>query len=158
MEKRLYRSESDHLLGGVCGGLAEYLDVDPVFVRLAFILLAFANGIGIIAYLALWVIMPKRSRLESPSQEVFRENVEEMRRRAREMGEEVRGALGRRVPAPESERHTSGRPVLVAVLLILVGLLLFMGNLGLFWWFEFGRLWPLILILAGFALLFMRRS
>ncbi|MBI2908087.1 MAG: PspC domain-containing protein [Chloroflexi bacterium] len=156
MEKRLHRSETDRLIGGVCGGLAEYLDVDPVFVRLAFILLAFANGVGIIAYVALWIIMPKTSRLQTPASDVFRENVDEIQQRAREMGEEMKGALARPSGAPRL-RQGPGSSLLVGGLLVLVGLLLLMSNLGLFWWFEFGRLWPIILIVAGLALLFMKR-
>jgi len=55
--KKLYRSQSDVYLGGVAGGLAEYLEVDPVFVRLVFFALAF-TGTFILAYLAAWIFVP----------------------------------------------------------------------------------------------------
>ena len=54
--KRLYRSSKDRKLGGVCAGLGDYFNIDPVIVRLAFLLLIFAGG-GI-AYLVAWIIVP----------------------------------------------------------------------------------------------------
>lgn len=56
---RLRRSTTDRKLGGVAGGLGEYLGVDPVLIRVIFVLLAFAGGTGVIAYLAAWVLMPE---------------------------------------------------------------------------------------------------
>lgn len=56
--KRLYRSRDDRMIGGVCGGLADYLNVDPTLIRLLLVLLAFAGGPGIVAYLILWIIVP----------------------------------------------------------------------------------------------------
>lgn len=59
MKKRLYRSRKHKILGGVCGGLADYFDVDPVIVRLSYILLiAISHGVGILVYLIAWVIIP----------------------------------------------------------------------------------------------------
>lgn len=56
--KRLYRSKHDAMLGGVCGGLAEYFNIDAVLVRLAFVVLALAGGPGVLAYIIMWVVMP----------------------------------------------------------------------------------------------------
>ena len=56
--KRLTRSASDRVIAGVCGGLAEYLDVDPLFIRLAWILMVLAGGFGILLYVAWIVIVP----------------------------------------------------------------------------------------------------
>lgn len=58
--KRLYRLEKNRMLGGVCSGLGEYFNVDPVLIRLIWVLLAFACGIGILAYLIAWIIIPKK--------------------------------------------------------------------------------------------------
>lgn len=62
MARRLYRSKSERILGGVCGGLGEYLDVDPTVVRLVFILLAILGGHGVLAYLILLLIMPSEDQ------------------------------------------------------------------------------------------------
>ncbi|MFN8634592.1 MAG: PspC domain-containing protein [Chloroflexota bacterium] len=55
---RLYRSRSHKMLAGVCGGLGEYFDVDPVLIRLLFVVTAFISGAGILAYLILWIVVP----------------------------------------------------------------------------------------------------
>lgn len=58
MTKKLYRSTTDAKIAGVCGGLAEYFDVDPTIVRLVWILLVLAAGTGILAYIIAWIIVP----------------------------------------------------------------------------------------------------
>jgi phage shock protein C len=59
-ERRLYRSNNEKMIAGVCGGLAEYLDLDPSIVRLLFVLLALTFGNGILIYLILLLVMPMR--------------------------------------------------------------------------------------------------
>ena len=55
--KRLYRSTKNKVIAGVCGGIAEYFNVDPVIVRIISIALAFC-GAGIVAYIVAWIIVP----------------------------------------------------------------------------------------------------
>ncbi len=62
--KRFYKSETDKKIGGVCGGVAEYFNIDPTIVRLIWGILAFAYGTGLIAYLICWAIMPTKSEVE----------------------------------------------------------------------------------------------
>ena len=59
MAKKLYRSRTDKMIGGVCGGFAEYFDLDPVIVRLATVFFA-VWGAGFIAYLVGWIMIPER--------------------------------------------------------------------------------------------------
>lgn len=65
MARRLYRSQTEKMIGGVCGGLAESLDVDPTLVRLVFVLLALLGGHGILLYLILWIVMPRKDRVKT---------------------------------------------------------------------------------------------
>jgi phage shock protein PspC (stress-responsive transcriptional regulator) len=65
MEKKLYRSRKNSMIAGVCGGLGEYLNVDPTIMRLVAVLLVFANGIGLIAYIIAWIIIPRNPELEA---------------------------------------------------------------------------------------------
>jgi phage shock protein C len=58
--KRLYRSRESKVLAGVCGGIAEYFGIDPVVVRLLWVLLVLIAGTGILAYLIAWLIIPSR--------------------------------------------------------------------------------------------------
>ncbi len=60
--KRLYRSRTDRLIGGVCGGMAEYLGIDPVLVRVLWVVLALSFGAGILAYVLLWLVTPEEPR------------------------------------------------------------------------------------------------
>jgi phage shock protein C len=59
MEKRLQRSRTEKMIGGVCGGLAAYFGVDPTIVRVLWVAVTLLGGAGLIAYLILWVIMPQ---------------------------------------------------------------------------------------------------
>ena len=62
--KRLYRSDKDKMIGGVCGGIAEYFTLDPTLVRLGYIVLSLCTMFsGVPAYLILWIIVPKKNRL-----------------------------------------------------------------------------------------------
>lgn len=71
MEKRkLYRSESDRMVGGVCGGLGDYLDIDSTLVRIIFVALALMGGPGFLVYLILLIIVPSEEILASRSQHV----------------------------------------------------------------------------------------
>ena len=61
--KRLYRSRKEMILGGVCGGIAEHIDVDPSLIRLVWIVVSLISlGTGIIVYLAAWIIIPESPR------------------------------------------------------------------------------------------------
>ena len=64
MERKLVRSQTDSMLAGVCGGLGEYLAIDPTLVRLLFVLLALTGGHGVLLYLILCVIMPPANRAQ----------------------------------------------------------------------------------------------
>lgn len=58
--KRLFRSRKNKVIAGVCGGIGEYLGIDPTLVRLFFILFTFVGGGGILAYIICWMIIPKK--------------------------------------------------------------------------------------------------
>jgi phage shock protein PspC (stress-responsive transcriptional regulator) len=79
-KRRLYRDPDKRIIGGVCGGLGAYLNMDPVILRIIFVVLFLINGIGLIAYLILWIAVPKAvntaQRLEMKGQEVTVSNIE----------------------------------------------------------------------------------
>lgn len=60
MKKRLYRLNKEKKLAGVCGGIAEYFDIDPTLVRLGWIIFSCAFGSGILAYIICTLVMPVR--------------------------------------------------------------------------------------------------
>ena len=63
MNTRLYRVEDGKMLCGVCGGIAEYFNVDPTLIRLGFALFCLAGGSGLLAYIAAAIIMPTKSQV-----------------------------------------------------------------------------------------------
>jgi phage shock protein PspC (stress-responsive transcriptional regulator) len=85
IKKRLYRNPDDKIAGGVCSGIAAYVNIDPIWIRLLLIISVFFFGTGILLYLILWVIMPEANtrteklamRGESPTLESIRRSVEE---------------------------------------------------------------------------------
>ena len=63
MNKKLYKSNTNKMLEGVCGGIAEYFGIDPTIVRIIWFVAAFFYGIGIIPYLAFWIIVPRENKV-----------------------------------------------------------------------------------------------
>lgn len=61
MNKRLYRSDENRMLAGVCGGIAEYFDLDPTLVRLGWVVFCAMGGCGLLAYIIAAIIIPRRS-------------------------------------------------------------------------------------------------
>jgi len=58
--KRLYRSKTERLLGGVCGGIGQYYDTDPNLIRILWVVLTLLSvGIGVIAYIVAWILIPE---------------------------------------------------------------------------------------------------
>jgi phage shock protein C len=56
--RKLYRSKTDRKVAGVCGGLAQYFNIDATLIRVLFVVLAILGGSGLVLYLALWIIVP----------------------------------------------------------------------------------------------------
>lgn len=89
--KRLYRSSEERMFAGVCGGISEYLDVDPTLVRLVFVALTLlSQGAGLVMYIVLMLIVPER-----PHEETY---YEEQKPKRRESDEPV---VTSSIPVPE---------------------------------------------------------
>lgn len=103
-DQKFYRG-SDRIVGGVCSGLAEGLHVDTIWVRLAFVVLAFAQGIGVLVYLVLWVIMPERAQDRPAGRSAFDSMADDVKR----AWADLRGQFGSRPPASASP-YATGAP------------------------------------------------
>lgn len=64
--KKMFRNRNDRIIGGVCGGIGNYLNTDPVWLRIFFIIFSLMFGIGILVYLALWIALPENEKFSSP--------------------------------------------------------------------------------------------
>ena len=60
MEKRLYKSKENRMLDGVCGGIAEYFNIDPTLVRLGWFVFSLSGGSGVLAYIIALIIIPEK--------------------------------------------------------------------------------------------------
>ncbi len=90
MPSRLYRSRSQKMIAGVSGGLGDYFDVDPVLIRLLFVVTAFISGVGILAYIVLWIVVPFEGD-DSPRMDALRRDFDDLSGRVREYVEPMRG-------------------------------------------------------------------
>jgi phage shock protein C len=136
--RRLYKSRSDRMLDGICGGLAEYLSLDSTLIRLAWVLLTFLGGSGILLYIVAMIVMPNNPVVVQT---------------------QPGAAAGSTVSRHDRNTRFWG------ILLIAVGAIWFLGNLGLsifhrWWWWDFSweAFFPIALILIGVAFIFGGRN
>jgi phage shock protein PspC (stress-responsive transcriptional regulator) len=76
---KLFRSENNKMLAGVCGGLSQYFSVDATLIRCAFVLLSLFGGAGPLIYLILWIVVPSETSTVTNPNDVMRENAKEMK-------------------------------------------------------------------------------
>jgi phage shock protein C len=166
--QRLMRSRTDKVIAGVAGGIGQYMAIDPVIVRLAFVALCF-TGVGVLLYPVLWLIMPVEGAQGAAPNQAF----DEMRQQAQRVGDEVREVfVSQRRPRydpmtgtpvdPEAEIpinnvNTGGAPVdaqarrnrLLGFILLAVGAFILLSMIP-----GFGKLViPMLLIGAGIMIL-----
>ena len=131
--RRLFRSRTNKILGGVCGGMAEYFDVDPVIMRVLFLLLALFGGSGVLLYIASLIIIPQKPLLQSA------------------------------VPEDNANYRTGNVRMVFGILLVCLGGLVLLSNLGVFSFIHlFHAGWqyalPVLLILLGMAIIYYKQS
>ena len=144
--RRLYRSDTDKLIGGVCGGLGEYLDFDPLVIRIIFVVMAMISGIGFAVYILMWLFIPLAHASSATQDEVLRQNVQEIRGQTKVLGKKAQETLG-----GMSSRKVGSHMLIAGVVLVGLGLLSLLRNFGLLAWV--GKLWPLVLIAIGIVIL-----
>jgi phage shock protein C len=163
MDRRLFRSRTNRVISGVCGGFSVYFNIDPVIIRVIAVLVVLGSGVvpGLIAYIVLAIIIPLEGTTSSTPKDAIRENVSEMRDTAEGIGQELRQTFSDRDPVNTGPKRTSAKPhsygtqMIVGVILIVVGALFLLSRFGLFNWL--GYLWPLILIVVGLIIIFARK-
>ena len=133
MANKFYRSRTESMIAGVCGGLAEYFDLDATLIRIGAVILSFVGGYGILAYMICWVVIPQKPLAESVDDSNYEKQAEMI-------GDD---------PAPTK----GGGAVFFGALLIVVGLLLVLDNFIPIMWLSFSKLWPIIVILVGIMIL-----
>jgi len=149
MNKKLYRSRKDYMIAGVCGGIAEYFDIDSTLVRLLTVLVVLLGGAGVVAYIIAWIVIPKNP--EQVSDEAFekRENIKEkVKKGARDVIEDVKEHFESEEPSNKSLKN---RRIFGGIIIIVIGLIFLLNSL--FPWVGWDKLWPLILIAVGITIM-----
>jgi len=141
MEKKLYRNESDKVLGGVASGLADYLNLDVTVVRIGFLLLFFFGGSGLLIYVIMWIVVPVKKKYD-PLATDYR----------------VYDDRGYQKPVSEvyqTPRESSGNGRFwVGLFLVLLGLYFLFYEFNFIpYWISMEKLWPLIFIIPGIIIL-----
>lgn len=131
--RQLYRSRHDKVMGGVCGGLGRYLGIDPLIVRILFVILALSEGVGLALYVLLWIFVPLEPETTAAQGDRDADLVDPFEEK------------------PAGEVKAQDRMILVGVLLIGFGLFTLLRNFVPIPWI--GKLWPLALVALGVLLL-----
>ena len=162
MVRRLFRSRTQRVIGGVCGGLGEYFNIDPALIRVVFVILSLINGLGILAYLAMWLVFPRQVPVEET------ESTEQVVTgpKKKEVEEKVEPLF----------KPRAQRPFWLGILLVVLGLGWLFSNLfesiiaplfqlamgsvpfPFMWWPLAKEVWPLSLIIGGVLILLIKRG
>lgn len=163
--EQAFHRGSDRIVGGVSSGLAAGFHIDPIWVRIAFVLLAFLQGIGLFIYIVLWLVMPEKVEGDAAAHSGFDSMASDLRRVGRELQAQFGGLIGTggvatSEPAGAPARSGTGphQSLLLGLVLVLLGAILLGANTGLVSW---NVVWPAALIAIGVILLFrtfQRRS
>ena len=151
--KRLYRSITDRKFAGVAGGLGEYFVMDPLLVRLAFVVLALAGGGGFLIYIVLWIVTPEnpirvQPTIDQPVQDFQQTTSETPGFTADAPKAEQASQASSSVPQTKERKRGS---LIGGLVLITLGLLFLADEL--IPQINFSDLWPVVLIVIGIGLL-----
>jgi len=137
--KKLYRSKTNRVIFGVCGGLGEYFETDPLIVRILFVILSLINGAGIIAYLILAVVVPEDDKEKKAKKNG--NTVEDVQEKTQELAEELK-----------SGNWLKSTKNIFGLVIVLIGLNVLFEQIfqySPFSWINWGIVWGLIIILIG---------
>lgn len=146
--QKLYRSDDDRVISGLCGGIGEYFDIDSTVVRIVFVILALWGGVGIVLYIIGILLIPQRSdRLTDGDSKEGKRTGEEIGEKVSAVASEIRENLRR------SNRKSGGMRAdfILGLVIIIFGILLLLENI--FPKFGFNLFWPIVLILIGVLIL-----
>lgn len=145
---RPHRSRTDRIIFGVCGGLAKHYDLDATLIRILFILLALANGAGIILYLILAVIMPVE-----PGEEIKLDREANIKEFAEGVGQKAKSLAGE-IKVDQTWRSRSRN--IFGGIVVIIGLIMLLERVApeIFRWLDWELIWPLLIIFLGMYLIF----
>lgn len=161
VSKKIYRSRDDRMLGGVCGGVANYFGIDSTIVRLIGIVLLFAEGFGVLLYIISWVIIPedlsiggknRRNRDGSIDVDGYSQNSDNTQNNNSENDFDNKKKFNKdRDLNPDDTEKNDKRQKTIGIILVALGSFFLINNWVPF--FRWERFWPLIFIGFGIVLI-----
>ena len=150
MEKKLQRNEQDKMLAGVCAGLADYFDVDVTWVRIAFVVATLAGFSGFLAYVILWIAVPVKPYNYKPGYTADYRVYEEKSFTSNPVIDPDQPA---NMPVFKKRRNKNGK-VIIGIFMIVFGSFFLLDEFDFIpYWFDFGKLWPLVFIIPGLLMI-----
>ncbi len=150
MGRKITRSTRDKAIAGVCGGLAEYFNLDPTIVRLGFVIVAFFGGTGIIAYIIGAIVIPEDGEY-TPLSDFYKDSTFE---REYDKDKDFSEIMGDKIK--EDQTDPGRNKTFIGICLILLGGMLFIREF--FSWIDSKVFFPMILIVIGGFIIFRGRK
>lgn len=145
MEKKLYRDENRKVIAGVCAGLANYFSIDVTIVRLIFVLTLIYHGGGTLAYIVLWIVMPRRNTILN--EPLVDYTVHDESRPFQSVNQNFKVNNNKNIAQ------------IGGIVLILLGMFFLLDQLDIIpYWFNFEQFWPVILVVIGLVLIFRSKN
>lgn len=160
---KLKRSRTDRMIAGVCGGLGDYFDIDPTIVRLVFVVMAFIDGIGLLIYIVMAIVVPEDKKyIQSYSSKGFESEKSEDTNvmssiKTDSNNDQVDTTSSSKESAKSDDSKEDSFPRWIGIGLVIVGIILLLDRMNLAWWLNWNILWPLLIILIGLWLLLKRK-
>lgn len=148
--KKIYRKTDDCIIAGVCGGLAEYFEIDETLVRVIFVLLFIGGGSGLLIYLVLWLVIPKYGQEDKKVnwEENVKEFTEDVSKKAKTVAKEIKKEIKIEKINPEKRQGS----FLGLILLLWGGILLVDRLVPMF--IRWDYVWPgMLIVLGGYLIL-----
>jgi phage shock protein C len=155
--KKLYRSVDDRVILGVAGGLGEYFEIDPIIVRLIFVLLTIWGGAGLLFYIIGAIVIPEKpkgKKSDVEEGEVVEDPTEKIKKDAKDFADKTKAAA-QDIAADYKTKPNRGAQIF-GLIILFIGLSILVG--WFFPGFSFEHLWPLVLIIIGLYLIFKPRG
>lgn len=152
LNKKLYRSTERRIIAGVCGGIGEYFSVDPVLIRIVFLLLTLIGGSGVFFYIFCWIIIPREGH-ENNNQKKVSGFADELRERA--MGFTTRckqyGGIKRK-------KNGTPKANILGIFLVIFGFILLFDKISPFNFLRWDLFWMIVIILIGLFMIFKTKK
>jgi phage shock protein C len=157
VKSRLERSNTNRVIAGVCGGIAEYLAVDATLVRVAFVVMALVGGAGLLAYIVLLILMPQPGQPAPFTKAAAPDTSTDATAR---MGTDSTASPQATAVTPVDpaarQAEAERRRTAVGYLLIALGVVFLLSNAGAFRLVQWNYVWPIVLIGLGVLFLVQR--